>query len=109
VPPYTAILEEQGKPEHIGDPWVLVGFGQTMTLARFLNAVGPDGATPDAVLEEMKAFTGPLILGSPVLECGKYPDAPGVCNDYTQFYKYNGGGAWELAGGFVGPPEGWEG
>ena len=40
----------------------------------------------------MKAFKGPLILGSPVLQCGKYPEAPGVCNDYTQFYKYNGAG-----------------
>ena len=109
VPPYTDILTEQGKDEHIGDPWVLVGFGQTMTLAKFLNSVGPDNATPDAVLSEMKAFTGPLILGSPVLECGKYPDAPGVCNDFTQFYKYNGGGEWEHAGDFVGPPEGWEG
>ena len=52
---------------------------------------------------------GPLILGSPVLQCGKYPKAPGVCNDFTQFYKYDGNGAWKLAGGFVGPPEGWVG
>ena len=49
-----------------------------------------DDITPDGIVEEMKAFEGPLILGSPVLECGKYPEAPGVCNDYTQFYKYNG-------------------
>ena len=55
----------------------------------------------------MKAFKGPLILGSPVLQCGKYPEAPGVCNDYTQFYKYNGAAEWEHAGDFVGPPEGW--
>ena len=80
----------QGNEAQIGDPWILVGFGQTMTLAKFLNAVGPDDLTPDAIVEQMKAFEGPLILGSPVLECGKYPDAPGVCNDYTQFYKYNG-------------------
>ena len=58
----------------------------------------------------MKAFKGPLILGSPVLQCGKYPKAPGVCNDYTQFYKYNGSkDGWKLAGGFVPPPEGWVG
>ena len=55
----------------------------------------------------MKAFEGPLILGSPVLQCGKYPDAPGVCNDYTQFYKYNGDAdGWEQAGDFVGRPKG---
>jgi branched-chain amino acid transport system substrate-binding protein len=109
VPPYTDILTAQGQEAHIGDPWVLVGFGQTMTAAKFLNNVGPDNITTDAIVQEMGAFTGPLILGSPVLECGKYPEAPGVCNDYTQFYKYNGGGEWEQAGDFVGPPEGWTG
>ncbi len=108
VPPYTDILTAHGNESMIGDPWILVGFGQAMTLAKFLNAVGPDDITPDAIVEQMKAFEGPLILGSPVLQCGKYPDAPGVCNDYTQFYKYNGADAgWELAGGFVAPPEGW--
>jgi branched-chain amino acid transport system substrate-binding protein len=108
VPPYTDILTAHGNEAMIGDPWVLVGFGQTMTLAKFLNAVGPDDITSDAIVEQMKAFTGPLILGSPVLQCGKYPDAPGVCNDYTQFYKYNGSAdGWEQAGDFVPPPEGW--
>ncbi len=42
VPPYTDILTAQGNEAMIGDPWILVGFGQAMTLAKFLNAVGPD-------------------------------------------------------------------
>lgn len=110
VPPYTDILKAQGLESSIGDPWVLVGFGQMMTLAKWLNAIGPDKITSDTIVAEMKAFKGPLILGSPVLQCGKYPKAPGVCNDFTQFYKYNGKDAgWKLAGGFVGPPEGWVG
>ncbi len=107
VPPYTDILTAHGNEAMIGDPWILVGFGQAMTLAKFLNAVGPDNLAPDAIVEQMKAFEGPLILGSPVLECGKYPDAPGVCNDYTQFYQFSEADGWTLAGGFVGPPEGW--
>jgi branched-chain amino acid transport system substrate-binding protein len=109
VPPYTDILKAQGQEKSIGDPWVLVGFGQAMTLAKWLNAVGPDSLTSDGIVSEMKAFKGPLILGSPVLQCGKYPEAPAVCNDYTQFYKYNGAQKWEHAGDFVGPPEGWKG
>ena len=109
VPPYTDILKAQGQEKSIGDPWVLVGFGQAMTLAKWLNAVGPDNLTSDAIVSQMKAFKGPLILGSPVLQCGKYPEAPAVCNDYTQFYKYNGAQKWEHAGDFVGPPEGWTG
>ena len=109
VPPYTDILKAQGQEKSIGDPWVLVGFGQAMTLAKWLNALGPDSLTSDGIVSEMKAFKGPLILGSPVLQCGKYPEAPAVCNDYTQFYKYNGAQKWEHAGDFVGPPEGWTG
>ena len=110
VPPYTDILKAQGLDSSIGDPWVLVGFGQMMTLAKWLNAIGPDKITTDAIVAQMKAFKGPLILGSPVLQCGKYPKAPGVCNDFTQFYKYNGSkDGWKLAGGFVGPPQGWVG
>ena len=109
VPPYTDILKAQGLEKSIGDPWVLVGFGQMMTLAKWLNEVGPDKLPTDAIVSQMKAFKGPLILGSPVLQCGKYPEAPGVCNDYTQFYKYNGAQKWEHAGGFVAPPEGWVG
>jgi branched-chain amino acid transport system substrate-binding protein len=108
VPPYTDILTAQGAKDQIGDPWVLVGFGETMTLAKWLNAVGPDNLTTAAIVKEMKAFKGPLILGSPVLQCGKYPKAPGVCNDYTQFYKYNGADkGWKQAGDFVPPPKGW--
>lgn len=107
VPPYTDILAEQGQEAFIGDPWVLVGFAQTMTMAKWLNAVGADNLSSDAILAEMQAFTGPLILGSPVLQCGKYPEAPAACNDNTQFYKHAGDFVFELAGDFVGPPEGW--
>ncbi len=118
VPPYTDILKAQGLEKSIGDPWVLVGFGQMMTLAKWLNEVGPDKLSTDSIVSQMKAFKGPLILGSPVLQCGKYPEAPGVCNDYTQFYKYNGScpfdpsctaESWKNASGFVPPPEGWVG
>jgi len=55
----------------------------------------------------MAAFEGPLILGSPVVDCGKYPEAPAVCGDHTQFYRYSGG-AFEQVSDFLPPPEGWE-
>ena len=55
VPPYTDILTAQGQEQFIGDPWVLVGFGQAMTAAKFLNSVGDD-ITPDGIVEQMKAF-----------------------------------------------------
>ena len=107
VVPYQEYLTEIGQEQYIPDPWVLVGFGQAMTLAKWLNAIGPDNITTEAILEQMAAFEGPLILGSPVVDCGKYPEAPGNCGDHTQFYRYTGG-AFENVSGFLPPPEGWE-
>ena len=108
VPPYQQILKDQGQDKLIGDPWVNVGFGQMLTLAKWLNAAGADNLTPDSIVKEMKAFKGPLILGSPVIKCGKYPKAPGVCNDHTQFYQWNGTGKpMTKAGDWVPPPDGW--
>ncbi len=105
--------ESQG-PEaakFIGDPWTNVGFGEILTLAKWLNALGPDNITTDGIVEQMLAFTGPLALGSPEIQCGQYPDAPGVCNDLTQFYQYFGADAtpapMQKAGDWVPPPEGW--
>ena len=108
VPPYQAILKGQGQDKLIGDPWVNVGFGQALTLAKWLNGAGADKITPAAISEQTHAFNGPLALGSPVIKCGKYPEAPAVCNDHTQFYQWNGNGnPMTKAGDWVGPPEGW--
>ena len=107
VPPYQKILKDQGQDKLIGDPWVNVGFGQMLTLAKWLNGAGSD-TSPAAITKQMLAFAGPLALGSPVIKCGKYSEAPGVCNDHTQFYQWNGNGSpMTKAGDWVGPPEGW--
>jgi len=68
VPPYQQILKDQGQDKLIGDPWVNVGFGQMLTLAKWMNAAGPDNLTPDNIVTQMKAFNGPLVLGSPVIK-----------------------------------------
>jgi len=108
VPPYQKILKDQGQDKLIGDPWVNVGFGQALTLAKWLNGAGADNITPATITDQAHAFAGPLALGSPVIKCGKYPEAPAVCNDHTQFYKWNGSGSpMSKAGDWVGPPEGW--
>jgi branched-chain amino acid transport system substrate-binding protein len=107
VPPYQAVLKEQGKDKAIGDPWVTVGFGQMMTVAKFLNGAGADKLNDASITAQVKAFKGPLILGSPVLACGKYPKAPGVCNDLTQFYKHEGNFVFKKVGDWVPPPAGW--
>jgi len=90
MPAYTAVTEEHGDETTAPDPWNIVAFSQVLTIIKFLNEIGYDNITPDAVLDKAKAFTGPLALGAPSLECGKYADAPAVCNDQIQFFNYEG-------------------
>jgi branched-chain amino acid transport system substrate-binding protein len=76
-----------------------------LTMIKFMNAAGADKLTPQAIADQAKSFKGPLAFGAPQVQCGKYPDAPAVCNDQTQFFKYNGKGQFKRASGFVRPPE----
>jgi branched-chain amino acid transport system substrate-binding protein len=107
IPPYIDVLTAQGREDLIPDPWTLVGFAQTLTLAQWMNDLGADNITTAGLLDEISNFTGPLVLGSPVLECGRYPEAPAMCGDHTQFYKYDSPN-FTNASDFIGPPEGWE-
>ncbi len=107
VPPYQKIMKLMGQEKLIGDPWTNVGFGEMATLARFLNKLGPTKITSAGVIKQMKAFRGPMVLGSPDIHCGKYKKAPGVCNDNTQFYRYVAKTGFKKAGDWVPPPKGW--
>jgi branched-chain amino acid transport system substrate-binding protein len=104
MPAYMKVMAKYGTPAVAPDPWVIVTFGQILTTARFLNQVGAAGLTPTAVLDKAKAFTGPVALGAPALQCGKYPAAPGICNDRTQFFLYKGKHAFVKTAGWLQPP-----
>jgi branched-chain amino acid transport system substrate-binding protein len=104
MPAYMKVMAKYGTPAVAPDPWVIVTFGQILTTARFLNQVGAANITPTAVLDKAKAFTGPVALGAPALQCGKYPAAPGICNDRTQFFLYKGKHAFVKTAGWLQPP-----
>ena len=104
MPAYMKVMAKYGTPAVAPDPWVIVTFGQVLTTARFLNQLGYGHVTPSTVLAKAKSFTGPVALGAPALECGKYPTAPGICNDRTQFFVYNGKHAFVKTAGWLQPP-----
>ena len=90
-------------------PWrptrgCIVTFGQILTTVRFLNELGYGHITPQAILQKAKAFKGPVALGAPSLDCGKYATAPGICNDRTQFFLYKGKHAFVKTAGWLQPP-----
>ncbi|HKO26799.1 MAG TPA: ABC transporter substrate-binding protein [Solirubrobacteraceae bacterium] len=104
MPAYMKVMSKYGTPAVAPDPWTIVTFGQVLTTAKFLNEVGYGKITPATVLAKAKAFTGPVALGAPSLQCGKYPSAPGICNDRTQFFLYKGKHAFVKTAGWLQPP-----
>jgi branched-chain amino acid transport system substrate-binding protein len=104
MPAYMKVMGKYGTPAVAPDPWTIVTFGQVLTTARFLNEIGYGKITPQSVLAKAKAFKGPVALGAPALQCGKYPSAPGICNDRTQFFLYKGKHAFVKTAGWLQPP-----
>jgi branched-chain amino acid transport system substrate-binding protein len=109
MPAYEAAAKQFSTPADEPDPWNIVNFGQTLTTIKIMNEVGYASLSPSAILAKAKAFTGPQALGAPALACGKYSNAPGVCNDRIQFFTYTGGVTsnkpqWAKAAGWLQPP-----
>lgn len=105
MPAYQKVINKYKAQKNAPDPWHIVAFGQLLTTVRFLNEVGADKITPARVLARAKAFKGPLALGSPKLQCGKYKNAPAICNDMFQAFTYQGKFQFKRASGWIGPPK----
>jgi branched-chain amino acid transport system substrate-binding protein len=82
-------------------------FAGVMTDDKFFNEIGYTAlAGPDsAALLEAKAstFRGPVAMGPPIIECGKYSQLPADCADGSFFFHYNGGNSYSAYTGTGGP------
>ena len=104
MPAYEAVIKMYKAQANAPDPWHIVAFSELLTTVRFLNEARVGGKiTPARVLAAAKAFKGPLALGPPKLVCGKYKDAPAICNDSIQAFTYKGKGAFTRASGWISP------
>ena len=105
VPPFLKAYKKYGKSKLTADPWTPVGFGQTLSLVKWLNTIGANKITPAAIVKQAKAFRGPGPARCAVGSCGKIPSLPAVCNDQTQYFEYQGGGKFVRVSGWVRPPQ----
>ena len=105
MPAYQAVIKRYKAEKNAPDPWHIVAFSELLTTVRFLNEArtAKAGITPKTVLARAKAFKGPLALGAPKLQCGKYKDAPAICNDMFQAFTYEGKFQFKRASGWIGP------
>jgi branched-chain amino acid transport system substrate-binding protein len=92
------------KPDVTNNPFGALGWDLMLITAKLMNGVGADKITPQAMTAALQAFKGPLVMGAPTVECGKYPAAPAVCNDQTKFYKYNGKFQFQAVSDWLRPP-----
>jgi branched-chain amino acid transport system substrate-binding protein len=97
--------KEMGDPQKCNEPWYNISFFELLTIFQWMNKIGADKISPETIAEQAKAFKGPQAFGAPTLECGKYPEAPAICNDQTKFFNYEGKGKFTPAGGWQRPPE----
>ena len=102
--PYHKVAAQYSTPADAPDPWNQVAFSQILTTDKFLNELGYGHITSAKILAKAKAFAGPVALGAPQLQCGKYPSAPAVCNDRTQFFQYHGKFVFTKSAGYLQPP-----
>ena len=102
--PYMEVTEKYGV-KTAPDPWVIVSFGSVLTTVKFLSEVGPDNLESAAIVDTARSFKGPVALGAPELECGKYTEAPAICNDRTQFFTYGGKNQFDKAAEWLQPPQ----
>jgi branched-chain amino acid transport system substrate-binding protein len=101
---YAEALGEFGHEEDAGDDWYSGMFGQMLSIAQFLNKVGYDNLSTDAISKEVESWKGPLLLGGPDIECGEYAFAPASCADGNFFFQYTGDGNWKKVSEWLGPP-----
>jgi branched-chain amino acid transport system substrate-binding protein len=108
MPLYMSVSGKFESPADAPDPWNIVAFSQILTIDKFMNEIGYANLSPSAILAKAKAFTGPVALGAPSLDCGEFPSAPAVCNDRAQFFEFTGmsGGHpnWAKQVGWLQPP-----
>jgi branched-chain amino acid transport system substrate-binding protein len=104
MPLYMKVTGQYESAADAPDPWNIVAFSQLLTIDRFMNEIGYASLSPSAILAKAKAFTGPVALGAPSLDCGMFSSAPAVCNDRTQFFLYGGKNHWTKEAGWLQPP-----
>jgi branched-chain amino acid transport system substrate-binding protein len=101
---FTAALAKFGQAANASDDWYSAVWGQVLTIAQFMNRIGYAHLSTKAIVSEVKAFRGPLLLGGPDIHCGKYRFAPGSCSDGNYFFHYKGNGV-TVRSAWIEPPQ----
>jgi branched-chain amino acid transport system substrate-binding protein len=103
MPAYEAVTKKYTTPGDAVDPWVIVNFGEILTVDKLLNQIGYANISGSTIESAAQAFKGPQALGAPSLDCGEFSSAPAVCNDRAQFFEYQGKNVFTKVAGWLQP------
>jgi branched-chain amino acid transport system substrate-binding protein len=65
-------------------------FANLLTIVKFMNAVGADKLTSDAINAQIAAFHGPMMLVAGPMNCGANPVFPSLCGTQMGVEQYKG-------------------
>jgi branched-chain amino acid transport system substrate-binding protein len=79
-------------------------YGNALTLVKFMNEIGPDNVTPDAMRQASLSFPGPMwgVVGP--MACGKNPLFPSLCGVQMGIQQYKDSEWVSIADGYNGKP-----
>ena len=105
---YLSVIDDYAKAQNIQNieytGFAGPTFGNALTLVKFMNAIGPDNITPDAMRNAAKGFTGPMwgVVGP--MACGKNPIFPSLCGIQMGIQQYKDQKWVSIADGYNGKP-----
>lgn len=105
---YLAKIEEYGEPAPGATQIEYTGFAGPMfanllTALKFINATGVDDLTYEALNEEIRTFTGPMMLQVGPIECGLAPFVA-TCGHQMGIQQYLDGEWVSIRNGLTGDP-----
>ncbi len=65
-------------------------FANLLTIVKFMNAVGADKLSSDAIKAQIAAFHGPMMLVAGPMNCGANPVFPSLCGTQMGVEQYKG-------------------
>ena len=105
---YISVIQDYAKAKGINDieytGFAGLMYGNALTLTKFMNAIGPDNVTPDAMRQAALAFTGPQWIVVGPMACGKNPIFVSVCGIQMGIQQYKDGQWSSIADGLNGKP-----
>jgi branched-chain amino acid transport system substrate-binding protein len=85
---YLAKIHQYGPANVEYTGFAGTAFANLLTVVKFMNAIGPDKITSEAMNAQIAAFHGPMMLTAGPMNCGANPVFPSLCGTQMGVEQY---------------------